>query len=113
MAKSLINQAAGVEQLDFHVDEELQHLTRSADGAEFSEGLNAFFGKRFALFDGGGWRPGASGANARDPEGVGPVSAHGAWGISHDLGRFIAITVAVTERAPERVSALPDGLEFG
>ncbi|MGH7688484.1 MAG: 2-(1,2-epoxy-1,2-dihydrophenyl)acetyl-CoA isomerase, partial [Gemmatimonadaceae bacterium] len=54
VAKRLINQAAGVEQLDYHLDEELQHLTRSADGADFAEGLNAFFGKRAAAFEGRG-----------------------------------------------------------
>lgn len=54
VAKQLINRAAGVEQLDYHLDEELQHLTRSADGADFSEGLNAFFGKRAAVFEGQG-----------------------------------------------------------
>jgi enoyl-CoA hydratase/carnithine racemase len=54
VAKSLINQAAGVEQLDYHLDEELQHLARIADGADFSEGLNAFFGKRAPEFDGRG-----------------------------------------------------------
>jgi 2-(1,2-epoxy-1,2-dihydrophenyl)acetyl-CoA isomerase len=54
VAKSLINQAAGVEQLDYHLDNELQHLARSADGRDFSEGLSAFFGKRPAAFDGRG-----------------------------------------------------------
>ncbi|HVZ76728.1 MAG TPA: enoyl-CoA hydratase-related protein [Gemmatimonadaceae bacterium] len=46
VAKRLINQAAGVEQLDFHLDDELQHLSRIANGADFAEGLQAFFGKR-------------------------------------------------------------------
>lgn len=54
VAKQLINRAANVEQLDYHLDEELQHLARSADGADFSEGLNAFFGKRAAAFEGRG-----------------------------------------------------------
>ena len=36
----------GIEQLDFHLDEELQQLARIADGAEFAEGLAAFFEKR-------------------------------------------------------------------
>jgi len=59
-AKALINQAAGVDRLDFHLDQELQHLARSADGDEFREGLRAFFEKRPANFtacaqvDGGG-----------------------------------------------------------
>jgi len=46
VAKSLINQAAGVDQLDYHLDDELRHLARIADGADFAEGLAAFFGKR-------------------------------------------------------------------
>jgi enoyl-CoA hydratase/carnithine racemase len=54
VAKSLINQAAGVEQLDYHLDEELRHLARSADGRDFAEGLAAFFGKRPAAFEGQG-----------------------------------------------------------
>jgi 2-(1,2-epoxy-1,2-dihydrophenyl)acetyl-CoA isomerase len=54
VAKSLINQAAGVEQLDYHLDAELQRLARSADGRDFAEGLDAFFGKRSAAFDGQG-----------------------------------------------------------
>ena len=54
VAKSLINQAAGVEQLDYHLDEELQHLVRSADGRDFAEGLDAFFAKRTAGFEGQG-----------------------------------------------------------
>jgi len=50
VAKALIHQAAGVEQLDFHLDEELRALARIADGAEFAEGLDAFFGKRPPAF---------------------------------------------------------------
>jgi len=54
VAKSLINQAAGVDQLDYHLDEELRHLARIADGADFAEGLAAFFGKRAPGFGGNG-----------------------------------------------------------
>ena len=50
VAKQLVNHAAGVEQLDFHLDEELQQLARIADGAEFAEGLAAFFEKRQPAF---------------------------------------------------------------
>lgn len=50
VAKGLINQAAGVDQLDYHLDEELQNLARIADGADFAEGLAAFFGKRAPAF---------------------------------------------------------------
>jgi 2-(1,2-epoxy-1,2-dihydrophenyl)acetyl-CoA isomerase len=46
VAKSLLNQAAGVDRLDYHLDQELEHLARVADGAEFKEGLDAFFEKR-------------------------------------------------------------------
>jgi 2-(1,2-epoxy-1,2-dihydrophenyl)acetyl-CoA isomerase len=52
VAKSLINQAAGVDQLDYHLDEELQHLARIADGPDFAEGLRAFFAKDPATFQG-------------------------------------------------------------
>ena len=50
IAKQLINHAAGVEQLDMHLDEELQQLARVADRAEFAEGLAAFFDKRPPAF---------------------------------------------------------------
>jgi 2-(1,2-epoxy-1,2-dihydrophenyl)acetyl-CoA isomerase len=52
VAKNLINQAAGVDQLDYHLDRELDHLARIADGADFAEGLAAFFDKRAPAFDG-------------------------------------------------------------
>ena len=45
-AKALLNQAAGIDRLDFHLDQELQHLVRSADSPEFHEGLAAFLEKR-------------------------------------------------------------------
>ena len=54
VAKQLVNRAAGVDQLDYHLDEELQHLVRAADGNEFAEGLDAFFGKRSPNFQGRG-----------------------------------------------------------
>lgn len=46
LAKTLLHQAAGVDQLDYHLDEELRHLAEIADGADFAEGLSAFFEKR-------------------------------------------------------------------
>ncbi len=46
IAKGLMHRAAGVDQLDYHLDEELNELARIADGPEFAEGLAAFFGKR-------------------------------------------------------------------
>lgn len=56
-AKALVNQAAGVDRLDFHLDQELQHLVRSANSEEFREGLAAFFEKRAPVFP----QPAASG----------------------------------------------------
>ena len=50
VAKALLNQAAGVDRLDYHLDQELQHLARSADSDEFKEGLAAFFEKRAPVF---------------------------------------------------------------
>jgi 2-(1,2-epoxy-1,2-dihydrophenyl)acetyl-CoA isomerase len=52
VAKSLLNQAAGVDQLDYHLDEELQQLARIADSPDFAEGLRAFFAKDTASFQG-------------------------------------------------------------
>ena len=49
-AKRLMNEAAGVDRLDFHLDRELTELVRSADSADFAEGMQAFFGKRTADF---------------------------------------------------------------
>lgn len=46
IAKGLLNQAAGVDRLDFHLDQEIDHLSRIADGDEFKEGLEAFFARR-------------------------------------------------------------------
>jgi len=46
VAKALLNQAAGMDRLDTHLDRELDHLTRIADGAEFAAGLDGFFAKR-------------------------------------------------------------------
>jgi 2-(1,2-epoxy-1,2-dihydrophenyl)acetyl-CoA isomerase len=54
VAKALINSAAGVDQLDFHLDEELQQLARIADGSDFAEGLASFFEKREPAFEGQG-----------------------------------------------------------
>jgi 2-(1,2-epoxy-1,2-dihydrophenyl)acetyl-CoA isomerase len=51
VTKSLMNQAAGVDRLDYHLDQELQHLARIADGPEFAEGLAAFFARRAPAFE--------------------------------------------------------------
>jgi 2-(1,2-epoxy-1,2-dihydrophenyl)acetyl-CoA isomerase len=45
-AKGLLNQAAGMDRLDGHLDREIEALARIANGQEFLEGLNAFFEKR-------------------------------------------------------------------
>jgi 2-(1,2-epoxy-1,2-dihydrophenyl)acetyl-CoA isomerase len=49
-AKELLNQAAGMDRLDEHLDRELQELARAADGAEVPEGIAAFFEKRTPVF---------------------------------------------------------------
>jgi 2-(1,2-epoxy-1,2-dihydrophenyl)acetyl-CoA isomerase len=51
VAKELLNQSAGMDRLDVHLDRELDELTRVADGPEFAEGLKAFFEKRPASFN--------------------------------------------------------------
>ena len=53
IARSLVNQAAGVDRLDHHLDRELEQLARIADGADFAEGLEAFFERRPARFKDG------------------------------------------------------------
>jgi hypothetical protein len=40
-----------MDQLDYHLDRELQELTRIADRASFAEGLSAFFDKQQPPFD--------------------------------------------------------------
>jgi len=52
MTKALMNQSAGVDRLDWHLDQELENLARSADSADFAEGIEAFFGKRAPRFAG-------------------------------------------------------------
>jgi 2-(1,2-epoxy-1,2-dihydrophenyl)acetyl-CoA isomerase len=49
-AKRLMNSAAGVDRLDWHLDQELEQLARAADGPEVAEGLDAFLGKRAPRF---------------------------------------------------------------
>jgi 2-(1,2-epoxy-1,2-dihydrophenyl)acetyl-CoA isomerase len=50
VAKSLVQQAAGVDRLDHHLDRELEQLARIADGPDFAEGLDSFFARRPASF---------------------------------------------------------------
>jgi len=51
VAKNLLNQAAGMDRLDVHLDAELTELARIADGANFAEGISAFFEKRTPEFE--------------------------------------------------------------
>jgi len=46
VTKQLLNQSAGIDRLDFHLDRELDELSRIADTPDFAEGLSAFFAKR-------------------------------------------------------------------
>jgi 2-(1,2-epoxy-1,2-dihydrophenyl)acetyl-CoA isomerase len=50
VAKRLLNRAAGLDRLDVHLDAELTELARIADGANFAEGLAAFFERRTPRF---------------------------------------------------------------
>ncbi|HUJ15960.1 MAG TPA: enoyl-CoA hydratase-related protein [Thermoanaerobaculia bacterium] len=50
IAKEMLNEAAGMDRLDYHLDRELENLARIADGSNFAEGIEAFFGKRPAQF---------------------------------------------------------------
>ncbi len=50
IAKRLLNQAAGVDRLDPHLDQELEQLAAIADGTNFQEGIAAFFEKRPPVF---------------------------------------------------------------
>jgi 2-(1,2-epoxy-1,2-dihydrophenyl)acetyl-CoA isomerase len=52
VTKALLNQAAGVDRLDYHLDQELTSLARGADGADFAEGIESFFAKRPPRFTG-------------------------------------------------------------
>lgn len=50
IAKELLNQAAGMDRLDVHLDRELEQLARIANGDNFAEGIGAFFEKRAPEF---------------------------------------------------------------
>ena len=50
IAKGLMHRAANCDQLDYHLDQELEELARIADGPEFAEGIAAFFEKLPAVF---------------------------------------------------------------
>ena len=51
-AKRLMNEPAGVDRLDRHLDRELDELGRVADGPDFAAGIAAFFAKRTPRFQG-------------------------------------------------------------
>lgn len=50
IAKRLLNQAVQMERLEPHLSAELTELARIADGANFHEGIDAFFGRRSPRF---------------------------------------------------------------
>ena len=52
IAKGLLNQAAGVDRLDYHLDQEIESLARIANGNDFAAGIEGFFAKRPARFTG-------------------------------------------------------------
>lgn len=52
ITKALINEALGIDRLDFHMAKELRHLAEIAETPDFAEGLAAFFEKREPQFRG-------------------------------------------------------------
>ncbi|HSM15175.1 MAG TPA: enoyl-CoA hydratase-related protein [Thermoanaerobaculia bacterium] len=54
VTKALLNRAAGLDRLDFHLDQELEELARVADGEDFAAGLEAFFTRTSPDFRGEG-----------------------------------------------------------
>lgn len=52
IAKGLLNLAAGVDRLDYHLDQEIESLARIAGSPDFAAGLEAFIAKRSARFEG-------------------------------------------------------------
>lgn len=53
IAKTLLNQAAGIDRIDHHLEQEILQLARAADGPEFTEGLRAFLSKERPDFQAG------------------------------------------------------------
>ena len=45
VAKTLLNQASGIDRIDHHLEQEIIQLARAANGPEFAEGLRAFLNK--------------------------------------------------------------------
>ncbi len=52
VTKQLLNQSGTVDRLDWQLGQELDQLARIADGADFAEGIAAFFEKRPPKFEG-------------------------------------------------------------
>ena len=52
VTKQLLNQSGTVDRLDWHLDRELDELSRIADTSDFAEGITAFFEKRPPKFQG-------------------------------------------------------------
>lgn len=52
IAKRLINEAAGVDRLDYHLDRELESLARSADSDDFAAGIDGFLARAPVRFKG-------------------------------------------------------------
>jgi len=52
VTKQLLNQSGTVDRLDWQLGQELDQLARVADGADFAEGIAAFFEKRPPKFEG-------------------------------------------------------------
>jgi 2-(1,2-epoxy-1,2-dihydrophenyl)acetyl-CoA isomerase len=52
VTKMLLHQAATVDRLDWHLDQELDQLSRIANSPDFAEGIAAFFEKRPPKFEG-------------------------------------------------------------
>jgi 2-(1,2-epoxy-1,2-dihydrophenyl)acetyl-CoA isomerase len=60
IAKGLFHESAGVDELERHLDRELDALVRAAGGRDVDEGLTAFFAKREPVFHPAPSRPRAA-----------------------------------------------------
>jgi 2-(1,2-epoxy-1,2-dihydrophenyl)acetyl-CoA isomerase len=80
IAKELLNQAAGMDRLDAHLDRELDELSRVANGPEFAEGLVAFFEKRPPKFAGQVGQVGQVGSTSLNPPALPALPAPPALG---------------------------------
>ena len=95
IAKELMNQAAGMDRLDAHLDRELDALAAAADGPEFAEGIRAFFDKgppRFATVT-----PGPSGLRPTRSQSLAPGAE-----AMHEYSIVQAMFDQIEARATER-----------